>query len=376
MSLVLKEVSSKKDLKDFIAFPYKLYKDNKYFIPPLRIDEMKTLNKKSNPAFDFCESKYWLVYKDERIVGRVAGIINTKFNDKFDKKSARFGWIDFEDDENISLLLFNTVEQWAVSKGMTSLHGPLGFTDMDGEGMLIEGYEEISTLGSIYNYPYYRNHIEKLGYEKDIDWIEFRVKIVSSTPEKIARIAEIALQRNKLHVPVFKKAKDMLPYARDIFYLINETYKDLYGFVELTDKQIDSYVKQYFSFIRPEYLPIVLDENNKLAAFGITMPSLNNALQKINGKLLPFGFLSILKEMKKSKSLDLYLTAVRTDLQNKGVNALLIDQINKVCIKNGIQFVETNRELESNEKVQAQWKLYNARQHKRRRCYKKVLGKS
>ncbi|MCC6256480.1 MAG: hypothetical protein IT276_16320, partial [Ignavibacteriaceae bacterium] len=182
MSLVLKEVSSKKDLKDFIAFPYKLYKDNKYFIPPLRIDEMKTLNKKSNPAFDFCESKYWLVYKDERIVGRVAGIINTKFNDKFDKKSARFGWIDFEDDENISLLLFNTVEQWAVSKGMTSLHGPLGFTDMDGEGMLIEGYEEISTLGSIYNYPYYRNHIEKLGYEKDIDWIEFRVKIVSSTP--------------------------------------------------------------------------------------------------------------------------------------------------------------------------------------------------
>jgi hypothetical protein len=245
---------------------------------------------------------------------------------------------------------------------------------MDGEGMLIEGYEEVSTLGSIYNYPYYRTHIENFGYQKDIDWIEFRVNIVSSTPEKIARIAEIALQRNKLHVPVFKKAKDMLPYARDIFYMINETYKDLYGFVELTDKQIDSYVKQYFSFIRPEYLPLVLDENNKLAAFGITMPSLNNALQKINGKLFPFGFLHILKEMKKSKSLDLYLTAVRTDLQNKGVNALLIDQINKVCIKNGIKYVETNRELESNEKVQAQWKLYDARQHKRRRCYKKLLA--
>ncbi|MEO8232943.1 MAG: hypothetical protein ABI638_11710 [Ignavibacteriota bacterium] len=376
MSLVLKEVSSKKDLKNFIAFPYRLYKGNKYYIPPLRIDEMKTLSKKSNPAFEFCESKYWLVYKDDKVVGRVAGIINKKFNDKFDKKEARFGWIDFEDDEAVSSLLFKTVEQWAASKGMTSIHGPLGFTDMDGEGMLIEGYEEISTLGSIYNYAYYQNHIEKLGYNKDTDWIEFRVKIVSSTPEKIARIAQIALQRNKLHVPVFKKAKDMLPYARDIFYLINETYKDLYGFVELTDKQIDSYVKQYFSLIRPEYLPLVLDENNKLAAFGITMPSLNNALQKINGKLLPFGFLSILREMKKSKSLDLYLTAVRTDLQNKGVNALLIDQINKVCIKNGIQFVETNRELESNEKVQAQWKLYNARQHKRRRCYKKVLDKS
>ncbi len=257
---------------------------------------------------------------------------------------------------------------------MTSIYGPLGFTDLDGEGMLIEGYEEVSTLGSIYNYPYYRNHIERLGYAKDIDWIEFRVKIVSSTPDKIARIAQIALQRNKLSVPVFKKAKDMLPYARDIFLLINETYKDLFHFVELTDKQIDFYVKQYFSFIRPEYVPIVLDENGKLAAFGITMPSLNNALQKINGKLFPFGFLHILREMKKSDSLDLYLTAVRTDLQNKGVNALLIDQINTVCIKNGIKYVETNRELESNEKVQAQWKLYDARQHKRRRCYTKKIS--
>lgn len=373
MSLILKEVSTQKDLKNFIAFQYDLYKQNNYFIPPLRFDELKSLDKKVNPAFDFCESKYWLVYKDNHIVGRVAGIINSKFNNKFNKREARFGWIDFEDDTSISSLLIDTVEKWAVEKGMTSIHGPLGFTDMDGEGMLIEGYEEESTLGSIYNYPYYKTHIEKLGYTKDTDWIEFRVNIVSSTPEKIERIAQIALQRNKLHVPVFKKAKDMLPYARDIFYLINETYKDLYGFVELTDKQIDSYVKQYFSFIRPEYLPLVLDENNKLAAFGITMPSLNKALKKINGKLFPFGFLHILREMKKSNSLDLYLTAVRTDLQNKGVNALLIDQINKVCIKNGIKYVETNRELETNEKVQAQWKLYDTRQHKRRRCYKKSL---
>jgi hypothetical protein len=373
MSLTLKAITSKKDIKKFIAFPYDLYKDNKYFIPPLRFDEMKSLDKKVNPAFDFCESKYWLIYKDDRVVGRVAGIINSKFNDKFNKKEARFGWIDFEDDPSVSSLLFNTVEQWAIENGMESIHGPLGFTDMDGEGMLIEGYEEVSTLGSIYNYPYYKNHIEKLGYEKDIDWIEFNVTILRNTPDKIARIAEIALQRNKLHVPVFKKAKDMLPYAKDIFHLINETYKDLYGFVELTEKQIDFYVKQYFSFIRPEYVPIVLDENNKLAAFGITMPSLNNALKKINGNLFPFGFIHILTELKKSRKLDLYLTAVRTDLQNKGVNALLIDQINKVCIKNGIQSVETNRELESNDRIQAQWKLYDARQHKRRRCYKKVL---
>ena len=374
MSLLLKEVLSKKDLKNFISFPYSLYKGNKYWIPPLRFDEMKTLNQSVNPAFEFCESKYWIVYKDNKLVGRVAGIINSKYNDKFNKKEARFGWIDFIDDKDVASLLLRTVEKWALEKGMVHLQGPLGFTDFDGEGMLIEGYDEISTLGSIYNYPYYQNHIEKLGYTKDTDWIEFRVNIVSATPEKIERIAQIALQRNKLHVPEFEKAKDMLPYARDIFYLINETYKDLYGFVELTDKQIDFYVKQYFSFIRPEYVPIVLDENNKLAAFGITMPSLNNALKKINGKLFPFGFIHILREMKKSCTLDLYLTAVRTDLQNKGVNALLIDQINKVCIKNGIKYVETNRELESNEKVQAQWKLYDARQHKRRRCYTKKLA--
>ncbi len=373
MSLIVKEVITKKDLKDFVSFPYTLYKNNKFFIPPLRFDELKTLDRKVNPAFDFCEAKYWIVFKENKIAGRIAGIINKRYNEKWNKKEARFGWIDFEDDYSISSMLIDAVEKWAVEKGMTSIHGPLGFTDMDGEGMLIEGYEEESTLGSIYNFPYYRTHIEKLGYAKDTDWIEFRVNIVSSTPEKIARIAEIALQRNKLHVPVFKKAKDMLPYARDIFYLINETYKDLYGFVELTDKQIDSYVKQYFSFIRPEYLPLVLDEHNKLAAFGITMPSLNNALKKINGRLFPFGFLHILREIKKSDSLDLYLTAVRTDLQNKGVNALLIDQINKVCIKNGIKYVETNRELETNDKVQAQWKLYDARQHKRRRCYKKSL---
>lgn len=376
MNLILKEVSSKQDLKKFISFPYSLFAGNKYWIPPLRFDELHTLSKDVNPAFDFCEAKYWLVYKDGRIVGRIAGIINSKFNEKFNKKDARFGFIDFVDDKEVSFLLLSTVEKWAAEKGMNTLHGPLGFTDMDGEGMLIEGYNEVSTLGSIYNYPYYPEHIESYGYQKDVDWIEFNAKIPEKTPDKIERIAQVALQRNKLHIPVFKKSKDMLPYARDIFYLINDTYKNLFGFVELTDRQIDFYVKQYFSFIRPEYVPIVLDENNKLAAFGITMPSLNRALQKINGKVFPFGFIHILREMKRSRTLDLYLTAVRTDLQNKGVNAVLIDQINKVCIKNKITNVETNRELETNDKIQSQWKLYDARQHKRRRCYSKMLLKN
>lgn len=373
MSLSLKEVSSKTDLKKFVAFSYSLHAGNKYWVPPLRFDEMNTLSKTVNPAFDFCEAKYWMVFNDGKIVGRIAGIINNRYNEKWSKKDARFGWIDFVDDNDVSSLLLSTVEKWAVEKGMNRLHGPLGFTDMDGEGMLIEGFDEVSTLGSIYNPPYYRTHIENNNYEKDTDWIEFSAKIPNKTPEKIERIAELALRRNKLHVPYFKKSKNVLPYAKDIFYLINETYKDLYGFVELTDKQIDFYIKQYFSFIRPEYVPIVLDEHGKLAAFGITMPSLTKALQKMNGRIFPFGFIRLLREMKKSRTLDLYLTAVRTDLQNKGVNAILINEINMVCIKNGIISVETNRELETNEKVQAQWKLYDARQHKRRRCYKKVI---
>lgn len=373
MSYQIKEVNSKKLLKDFISFPYNLYKGNKYFIPPLRLDEKKTLDRKSNPAFDFCEAKYWLVYKDDKIAGRIAGIINHKYIEKWNLKEARFGWIDFIDDEKVSSMLLNAVENWGKEKGMQCVHGPLGFTDMDGEGMLIEGFEEESTLGNIYNYPYYPVHLEKMNYEKDVDWLEYNAKIPEIIPEKIERIAKISAERNKLKILDLKTAKEVAKYAYDVFYLINETYKDLYGFVELTNRQIESYVKQYFSFVKPEFVPLIVDQNGKLAGFGITMPSLNEALKKINGRLFPFGFLFLIREMKKSKALDLYLTAVRTDMQNKGVNAMLIDHIYRVCNKKGIKTVETNRELETNLKVQSQWKSFDTRQHKRRRCFRKSL---
>lgn len=373
MSYRIKEVNSNKLLKDFISFPYSLYKGNKYFIPPLRLDEKKTLDKKNNPAFDFCEAKYWICYKNDKMAGRIAGIINHMYIEKWDLKEIRFGWIDFIDDEKVSSMLLNAVENWGIEKGMHWVHGPLGFTDMDSEGLLIEGFEEESTLGNIYNYPYYPVHLENLNYQKDVDWIEYSAKIPQVIPEKIERIAKISAERNKLKILDLKTAKEVTKYAHDVFYLINETYRDLYGFVELTDRQIDSYVKQYFSFVRPEYVPLIVDENGKLAGFGITMPSLNRALKKINGRLFPFGFLRLIQEMKKSKSLDLYLTGVRTDMQNKGVNAMLIDHIYRICIKNGIKTVETNRELETNFKVQSQWKMFETRQHKRRRCYKKSL---
>lgn len=369
----LKEVNSLRELKQFVSFQYTLYKENRFWVPPMRSEELISLRKDKNPAFDFCDAKYWLAYKDGKIAGRIACIINRKYNEKWNSKSARFGWFDFIDDQEVSSALLSAAENWAMSNGMKCIHGPLGFTDMDGEGTLVEGFDEISTLGAIYNYPYYPGHIEKAGYLKDSDWIEFEVTMNSVVNEKVKRIAEIAMARNNLTVLKVKKAKELLPYAKEIFYLLNEAYKDLYGFVELSDKQINMYVKQYFGYVLPEYVPVVLDSDKKVVAFGITMPSLSAALQKNKGSLFPFGFVRVLRALKNNNRVDLYLTAVSPGMQNKGINAILIHEINKVFVKNGIQKVETNRELEINSKVQAQWKFFENRQHKRRRCYKKEL---
>ncbi len=373
MSIQLKEVTTKSDLKKFICFQFELYKGNKYWVPPLIFDEFKTLSKEKNPAFDFCEAKYWLAYNNNKIVGRIAGIINKSYNERWNQKAARFGWIDFIDDAEVFKSLMNELEKWAKEKGMEKIHGPLGFTDFDGEGMLIEGFEELSTFGSIYNYPYYPKHMEINGFEKDVDWIEYSVNVGSTIKEKIARIADEVAKRNNLHLLKVKKSKEMLPYAREIFYVINKAYKPLYGFVELTDKQIDMYVKAYFGFIKPDYVPVILDEQNRVVAFGITMPSLSVAMQKCNGSLFPFGFIHVLKAMRNNPYADLYLTAVLPELQNKGVNAMLINEMNKVFIRNKITKVETNRELELNSKIQAQWRFFDSRLHKRRRCYEKRL---
>ena len=375
MAIHLKEITTLDELKRFVSFQYSLYHDNVFWVPPLRSDELVSLRKDKNPAFDFCDAKYWLAYKDGKIVGRNAGIINKKYNQKWSAKAARFGWFDFIDDPEVSSALLHAVEQWATDNGMKRVHGPLGFTDMDGEGTLVEGFEEVSTLGAIYNYPYYPEHIERAGYLKDTDWVEFEVTMGKGIPEKVERLAHIALERNKLTVLKADKAKDILPYAKNIFHVLNEAYKDLYGFVELSDRQIDMYVKQYFNFINPQYVPVVLDAQNRVVAFGIAMPSLSRALQKSDGHLFPFGFIHILRALKNNRRVDLYLTAVRPDMQNKGINAILIHETNKAFIKNNVEKVETNRELEANAKVQAQWRFYETRQHKRRRCYtKEVTG--
>jgi hypothetical protein len=288
VDVTIKEVSTLKELKTFIRFPNKLYRKNVYWVPPLFFDEYHTLRKDKNPAFEHCEARYWLAYSQGRIVGRIAGIINQLYIEKWKQRYMRFGWIDFIDEEDVSEALLKTVESWALEKGMTALHGPLGFTDLDPEGMLVQGFEELGTLATIYNYPYYANHMERMGYQKDVDWVEYEITVLNKPNETIARIAGIALQRCKLKQFDARKKKEILLYAKDLFHLLENAYQDLYGVVPLTQRQVDTYIKQYFGFVKPDFVPIVLDQNNRMVAFGVTMPSLSRALQKGKGKLFPF----------------------------------------------------------------------------------------
>jgi len=369
----IKEVKKYRDLKRFAAFPYKLYAGNKYWVPPLMIDEINTLREDKNPAFEYCEAKYWLALKDGKVVGRIAGIINYRYIEKWGQKNARFGWIDFIDDHEVSKALLETVEAWAKQKGMTALQGPLGFCDLDREGMLIEGFDEMGTFTTIYNYPYYPVHLERNGYIKDVDWLEYELEVPQQMPGVIEKASRDALRRFNLKVLDTKKPKDFLPYVKGIFELLNSAYKDLYGVTPLTDKQIELYTKQYFSFINPDYVRVIVDQYNEVVAFGIAFPSLTWALRKAKGRLFPIGFIHILKALKRNNTIDLCLVAVKPKFQGKGVNAILMSEIHKKCIKNGIIKAQCNPQLESNIKVRTQWKYFNSRQHKRRRCYIKNL---
>jgi len=374
MEILIKEVRNKRQLRSFVNFPGKLYKGNKYWIPQLSNDEMSLFDPVKNPAFEFCESRQWLAYKNGKIAGRIAGIINHEFIEKWNDGFCRFGWIDFIDDREVSKVLINEVEKWAEEKGLTAVHGPLGFTDLDPEGMLIEGFEELGTIATIYNYPYYPEHLKELGYEKDADWIEYEIKIPEAVPERIARIAEIVQKKNNLRIIHATKISQLKPYLYDIFEVLNNSYKDLYGFIPLSEKQIALYIKQYISLANPEYISLILDKNDRVAAFGLTFPSLSRAFQKAKGSLFPFGFIHILRALKKKDIIDLYLMGVRPELQGKGANALILSQLIESYIRNGIDRAESNPELETNNKVQDQWKSFDRRQHKRRRCFIKHLA--
>lgn len=379
-SIQIKRVETKKDLKRFIEFHYDLYKGNPYDVPNLYSDEVNTLSKNKNAAFDFCEAEYYLALKEGKIVGRVAAIINHKANEKWKKKDVRFGWIDFIDDIEVSRALFEAVEEYGRKKGMNYIVGPLGFTDMDPEGMLTWGFDKLGTMATIYNYEYYPQHMEKLGgWEKDNDYVEYYLVVPEKSPEKYTKIAEMVEKRYNLHVRKLTK-KDIFQggYGKKLFDLINLTYSDLYGFSELTDRQIDQYVKMYFPFADLNLVTVIEDGNkdNQLAGLGITIPSLSHALQKCRrGRLFPFGWWHLLRAIKfhKTDGVDLLLMGFLPEYRSKGANALLFADLIPRYVNYGFKWGETQVEMESNEGVQSQWGPLDPINHKKRRCYRRSL---
>lgn len=376
MAIIIKKVSSKKELKTFIRFNYELYRGNPYSVPDLYDDMLGTFSPKRNAAFEFCEADYFLAYRNGHVVGRVAAIINRRANETWNKKEVRFGWIDFIDDFEVSEALLDTVAQWGKERGMEAMVGPLGFTDMDAEGMLIEGFDQLSTMSTIYNFPYYPQHMEKLGFEKETDWVEFKLTVPDKLPEKFVRISEIILQKYKLKIKKLKRKEiKEKNYGQKIFDLINEAYAPLYGYSKMTQGQINQYIKMYLPLIDMRMVSLVEDENGALVAVGISMPSLSEALQKAKGKMLPFGWYHLMKALffKKPQVLDLLLVGVKPEYQSKGVNALLFYDLVPVYQQMGFKYGESNPELEVNKKVQSQWNAFESVLHKRRRAYKKML---
>jgi hypothetical protein len=377
MEIIVRPISGKKEMKKFVKFRIDLYKDSPYAIPPLYMDELATLDPNKNPAFDFCEVQCFMAFNGDKSVGRICAMINHRANEVWKTRSGRFGFIDFVDDEAVSKALFSAAEDWVKAKGMHSIHGPLGFTDMDQEGMLIEGYDQLGTMATIYNHPYYRAHTEKSGYVRDADWVEYKVTIPDDVPEKLKRVAEIVLKKYKLRVVKYANASRLIEdgYGQKLFELVNSTYGHLYGFTPLTQAQIDYYVKMYISMLNLDFLTLVVDKNDELVGMGVAMPSLSKALQKAQGKLLPFGVFHLMKSLKmKNPVADFLLMAVRKDHQNKGVNAVIFYDGFPCLSKAGVKYAESNPELLENKKIQSQWAYFEHVMHKRRRAYRKELG--
>ena len=375
MSVEIKEVKSKKELKQYVKFGIDLYKGNPYHVPSLIEEEMMTLDPQKNPAFEVCEAVSYLAYKEGKIVGRITGMINRPSNETWKQNRARVGFVDCLDDNEVVDALFQAVETWARQKGMEEIHGPMGFTDMDHEGMLIEGFDQLGTMATIYNYPYYPKHMERLGFQKDQDWHEFKIYVPDAVPEKHLRIGEIVKKKLGLKVVKFKNAKEIMPYARPVFHTLNAAFAPLYGFAPLTEKQIDYYVNMYIPMLRYDLVTLIIREADEaVVGFGISLPSLSKAMQKANGHLFPFGWIHLLKALKsKPKVVDLYLTGVLPEYQNKGVNALLFNDLIPVYRKLGVVYAESNPELELNTAVQAQWDYFKREHHKSRRAFIKKL---
>lgn len=376
MSIEIRTVSSKREMNEFVRFANRLYKDNKYYVPSMPMDDKNTLNKDKNGAFEFCDAELYLAYDGGKAVGRVAAIVNYKANEAWNVNQVRFGWFDFIDDINVSKALLEAVVKFGQARGMTQIVGPLGFTDFDPEGMLVEGFDRLSTMALIYNYPYYPEHMKQLGYYKETGWVEYRITIPEELPERHIRLAEMV--RERYHLKVRKLDRKQIAdekYGQKLFRLINETYCVLYGYSLLSEKQIDQYVDLYLGFIDLKMVTFIENEDGELIAAGVSMPSLSEALQKCRGELFPLGWWYLLKTIfiKKPDTLDLLLIGVKPEWQNKGVNSLLFVDLFQNYRNMGFKYAETNANLETNHKVQAMWDPFEKELHKRRWVFGKEI---
>ena len=378
MAIQIKQVRTRRDLRKFVLFPEKLYKDNKYYVPPLVFNEMDTLNPKTNPSSEFCDSALYLAYKDGELAGRVAAIVNRKANEQWNHEEVRFGWFDFIDDKEVSAALMEKVYEFGRAHKSDKVVGPLGFTDFDPEGMLVDGFDALSTMALIYNHPYYNEHMESMGFEKDADWVEYKVFLPQELPEKLGRIAGIIGQRSNVHIrPLTRKIIREEDYAHKLFALINECYKDLYNFTVLPEHMADKYIGFYLKVLDLKYVSVLENENGELVGFGISMPSIARALQKSRGKLFPFGWWHLLKSLtfKREEGVELLLIGIKPSYQNTGINSLIIADCFKKYIAGGVKWTESNAVLETNVKNQAQFELFPHECRKRRRSYIKALDK-
>ena len=373
----IRPVTTRQELQQFVQFYYDLYRGNDYAVPYLYSEEMSSLRHDKNTSFECCESQYFMAFKDGKLVGRVAAIINHRANERWERKQVRFSWFDFVDDQEVSTALLKTVEDWGRSKGMTEITGPIGFIDTDREGMLVDGFDKLSTMYINYNYPYYPQHMEQIeGYEKANDWVELRVKVPEVVPDKFAKITEMVRKRYGLRVHKFSR-KELINdgWGERIFDLLNETYKDLYGFSQLSDHQIDQLVNDYIKIADLNLVTGVMD-GDKLVGFGITFPSFSRALQKTrDGRYLPFGWWHLLKILKwhKTDTVDLLLIGVLPEYRSKGANALIFDDLIRQFQAYGFDWAETGPQMETNEGVLSQWQYLESNQIRRHRCYKKDL---
>lgn len=375
MKITIKKVRNRRDLRKFVHFPNALYKNNPYYVPQIESMDRDTLTPSKNHAFEVCEGQYWLAVDEKgHVVGRVAAIINRRYNEKVGEKICRFGWIDFIDNPDVSTALMHAVETFAKNKGMDIISGPTGFLEFDPAGVLVDGFDQLPTAYGKYNAPYYEKHLITLGYQKEVDFVEYRILVPDVIPERYARMAQLVAERNALHQAPLSKRSDVYPYLDGVFKCLNAAYSNLHGFSELSSGQCEDLKKQFLTNINVDYVSIVLDSDNTVVGFGVALPSLSKAMQKAKGSLFPFGFVHLLKALKHNDTIDLLLIAIDEKYQSKGVNAMIFDKFAQGITKNGVKYIESTRELEDNTDVQNLWHLFDRTIHKRARVYMKKIS--